>query len=323
MAGGLGRIDRWAAAGIITSEQAEAIRRFEAEELRRAETGRGRVPLVTEALGYLGAALAFAALAAALAQTWNDMAVGLRAAIPIVCTVLLFAGGLALWKNPEPAFVRFGSALWFLSVAAFGWFLFVLMKDVVVAEENAALVTGIGTLAYGGILYAMRRWPLQQLAVLGGAMLAAGGLAQRLGGGDGGNAWIGVALWVVGVAWLVLAGSGVLVPRFLGYGLGAVVVLEGSQIVTGMASGSVVHLGLLLGLVTSAVLVAASIWLRENVLLIFGAIGLFGFLLGTIAHYFGETLGAPLVMLAAGLILLAVAVMTMRLRRFTGRAENA
>lgn len=324
------RLDTWVASGLITPEQARAIRAFEGDERgggrkKEATPPPGRVPLVTEALGYLGAALAFAALVVALAQTWGDLAVWARAGIPAVCVTLLFIAGYALRENSEPAFERFGAALWFLSVVALGWFLFVFTYDVMSVEgegENIALAMGVGTFAYGGVLYSVRRRAPQQVAMLAGALLAAGGFAARFGQEDAGSAWVGVAFWVIGVAWLVLAYANVIAPRVLGYALGAIVVLQGCQLIPGMSSGTVQDLGLFLGILSGAALVVASVWLREDALLVFGAIGLFGFLLGTIAHFFGETLNAPLVMLIAGLILLAVAVMAMRLRRFTGRTPS-
>src|SRR3989304_3770281 len=56
-----GRLLRWVDASLITSEQAEAIRAFE-----EVPAEPRRVPLIAEALGYLGAALALAAGAARL-----------------------------------------------------------------------------------------------------------------------------------------------------------------------------------------------------------------------------------------------------------------
>ena len=75
---------------------------------------------------------------------------------------------------------------------------------------------------------------------------------------------------------------------------------------------------MLLGLVTAFALIAASVWLRENVLLVFGAIGAFGYLVATLKHFFGDSIGMPLVLLTTGAILLVVAFLTMRLRRTPG-----
>ena len=52
-------------------------------------------------------------------------------------------------------------------------------------------------------------------------------------------------------------------------------------------------------------------------MLVLGAIGLFGYLVGAIVYYLEDTVGLPVALLLCGLVLLGVAIGTARLRRFT------
>ncbi|HEX9311548.1 MAG TPA: DUF2157 domain-containing protein, partial [Actinomycetota bacterium] len=70
-------LDEWVRASLITEAQADAIRAFEDRKAPRAS-----VALITEALGYLGAALAAAAAAVLVGRSWNDASSGLRILLP-------------------------------------------------------------------------------------------------------------------------------------------------------------------------------------------------------------------------------------------------
>jgi len=209
--------------------------------------------------------------------------------------------------------------LWALAVASAAWFTGILMVDGFEAEEAevAAAVGAVATLA-AGILYSMRREVLQLIALAAGSLTLVTGLVQLpMDKGEDAAVQIGLAVWIGAVLWLALAYREVLIPRALAYGLGAFAVIQAPQ---GVASGDggAIGAGLLLGLVTAFALIVASVWLRENVLLVFGSIGAFVYLLGTLKHFFGDTMGMPLVLLTTGAILLAVAFLTMRLRRTPG-----
>jgi hypothetical protein len=47
-----------------------------------------------------------------------------------------------------------------------------------------------------------------------------------------------------------------------------------------------------------------------------GALGLYGYLNGAIAHFFGSTITGPAVMLVAGVLLIGLALVVARMRRF-------
>jgi len=72
--------------------------------------------------------------------------------------------------------------------------------------------------------------------------------------------------------------------------------------------------GLILGLASAAALLYLSVSLSEMVLLGFGTVGLFVFVLHLIDEYLADGLGGPLALLIAGIALLLVALMAVRLK---------
>ena len=304
-------------ANLITEDQAEAILAFVAAH--ESETHSQRVPLITEALGYLGAALALAAMVVTLQQTWEDMSQAVRLAIPLACALVLLAAGWALHRSAEPAFRRFAAALWFLSTASLGWLTAVIGLDIVESETYLAAWVGAVALALGIPLYALTRQAPQMLVLWIGALMIVLNVTTQLDLSDADtNLVAGLSVWILALAGLALTWFRVLRPTTLAYAIGGFVSLEACQALLGSEGGGPNHLGLYLGIATAAGLIALSVLRRETPLLVLGALALFGFLFGTIAHIFGETLGAPLVLLATGAILLGVAILTMRLRRFPG-----
>lgn len=102
------------------------------------------------------------------------------------------------------------------------------------------------------------------------------------------EAWGGLLVRSIGVAWFVLAWAGLVRPVRTGQVAGAVAALLGPLMMVGAGRG-----GLVLGVVTAAALVAASVGLRETVLSGLGVLGLFVFIPQTVSEFFGDQLGAP------------------------------
>jgi len=306
-----GRLDRWVTASLITREQADAILRFEKPEARGV--AQRPIPLVTEALAYLGAALALAALFVFLSQAWDGLGAGGRVAVFGVVAAAFFAGGFLLRANPEPAMHRLASVLWALSAGFVGGFAAVLATDAFDASDRGGfLAAGAGGSVYAGALYAARRQTLQQAALAAALVVLAAGLFWESPGG------VGIALVVLGVAWLALGWSGRLSPRRTAFAIGALGLLIGPLFLAEPAIGAALAVGVL----GSAGLLVASIGLRQTVLLGSGTAGLFVYLTWAIGHYLGETIGLPLALLVAGLAVIAVAVVVARIRPLaSGRGD--
>jgi hypothetical protein len=72
--------------------------------------------------------------------------------------------------------------------------------------------------------------------------------------------------------------------------------------------------GLILGLASAVVLLYLSVRLSEMVLFGFGTVGLFVFVLHFIGEYLADGLGGPAALLIAGIALLLVALVAVRLK---------
>lgn len=298
-----GRLDRWVRASLITREQADAILGF--ERSRRPGAAPRSIPLVTEALAYLGAALALAALFVFLSQTWDDLRVGGRLGVLGVVAAAFFAGGFVLRARPEPAIDRLASVLWALSAGFVGGFAAILATDGFDASDRGGFIAaGAAGSIYAAGLYAASRRTLQQLALAAGLVVLAAGLFWESAAG------IGIAIIVLGLAWLGLGWLERLSPSRTAFAIGALGLLIGPLFLAEPALAA----ALVVGVLGSAGLIVASIGLRQTVLLGLGTAGLFVYLTWAIGHYLGETIGLPLALLVAGLAAIAVAVVVARIR---------
>src|SRR5919106_1694225 len=82
---------RWEARGIITAAQAENIR-----SLETSAASKPHVPLIAEALGYLGAALILSAAIALVNQFWDELPVAARIALLLAVTAVLVVAGWSI-----------------------------------------------------------------------------------------------------------------------------------------------------------------------------------------------------------------------------------
>jgi hypothetical protein len=129
---------------------------------------------------------------------------------------------------------------------------------------------------------------------------------------------VGLAYLVIGLAWTALGWMGRVEPRRVSLTLGPLAGLTGALV----ASAARTNVGVWLGIAISVGLVAASVWLRHTPMLGLGVAGLFAFSVWAIGYYFGETMGTPLVLLVAGVVLLAVAFVAARLRGLTSERSS-
>ena len=302
------RLDEWVRASLITEAQANAIRAFEERKAPRAS-----IALITEALGYLGAALAAAAAAVLVGRSWNDASSGLRILLPGVASVVMVAAGWSLRRTDDAAIARLASVLWLLAAGLFGWFGGQLATDGFEASDRGVVLgVGIGVTLTTVPLYLLRRRTLQQLAVIAGLMILAAGTLY------GSAMSVGVAYVVIGLAWTALGWMERAEPRRVALTLGPLAGLTGALV----ASGDRTNVGVWLGIAISVALIVASVSLRHTPMLGLGVAGLFAFSVWAISYYFGETIGTPLVLLVAGVVLLAIAFVAARLRGLTSERSS-
>jgi hypothetical protein len=298
------RLHTWVTASIITPQEADAIEDFEAGGgiWVSVQPAPRRVPLVTEALGYLGAVLALAAGIVLLADRWSGLSVGVTlSAIGIAATVALASGWLVR-DNAEPAIRRLGSVLWAGSVVLVAWFAAGFAMDVLeTSDRTSGIIASVSGAIVAGALFALRRQALQQLALFAALFFVVGFVFR-------GEVTIGAAMLLLALGWFALGWRGVLEPRRIAFGLGSLGVLIGPMLIASEATAA----GLLIGLAMAAAVVGAGVLVHEAALLGIGVVGLFGFLIRTITYFFEGTVAVPIALLAAGAIVLTVALTVAR-----------
>jgi Predicted membrane protein (DUF2157) len=301
------RVARWVEAGVIGAEQGEAILALEGEG--RAAGGRRRA-VVAEVLGYLGGVLAVVAGFVLGAESWGQLGRWGRLGVLAAVTGALLAAGWWL-RGKGRVLPRLASVLWMFAVAGFAGLLAVLQEG---RSDNAladpSLGVAAGALVLAGVLYALERRVLQQVALFlaVAATMVAGG--RRLGW-----SWEtveGYGFLVLGAAWLELGRRGLVGPRRTSEVLGSLALLTGPAVLDVEAVGPG-DWGLWLGLGLSVVLIVAGSALARNVLLGIGAAGMVLFL-GMVAGEYWSDLGAPVAILLVGLGLVVAAVLVARLR---------
>ncbi|MBM3694648.1 MAG: DUF2157 domain-containing protein [Actinobacteria bacterium] len=298
---------RWVGAGLISVEQADAIAGFEraAPAAGAAASGEKRVSVLAEALGYTGVVLVLAAVGVMLGQRWDDLAAWARLVIPAAGTALLILGGLLLRRQEEPAFRRLMSVLWALAVGGTAWALAVLGGEILDWDgELVALLVGSGCAVVSGVLWAVRRYGLQQVALFASLhVLVVSGLLCVL--DDTPPTWcFAVAVWALGIGWAALGARHVLEPGWVAVAFGCL------GAVVGPAIGVDDYAWLLApALLTTAGLVALSVPTRQTALLALGMIGAFGYITWAVVYFFGDSLGVPVALVIVGAVFLALAVL--------------
>jgi Predicted membrane protein (DUF2157) len=301
----LGRqVARWVEAGLIRRDQADAILALEGGGAEPA----GRRAVAVEILGYVGGVLALVAGIVLGAESWAQIGRWGRVAVLGAVVAALLGAGWRLRDGGGRVLPRLASVLWFAAVAAWAGLLAVLLGgrgDEALGDPS--LLVAAGALALAVVLWALERRALQQVAMMVTAVATVLAAGDRLGWG-----WetiAGLGLLGVGVAWLALAWRQLLQPRRTAEALGAIAVACGPEVL--FAAGS--EAWLWVGLAVALGLLVAGSTLGRPVLLGIGAAALVLFL-SEVAATWWRSLGAPLALLLAGLLLVGAAVVLSRLR---------
>ncbi len=268
-----------------------------------------RLPLVVEALGYLGAVLAVVAGLIALRQWWPAVSPGTGLAFAGVAAAALLLAGIKLRVHDHPAFGRLRSVLWLASAASFAAFAGLITGPWFWNLDPASrpLVAEAAATAYAALLWWRSRVTLQHIAMFAGtAALTGTAIAQIW---PGSLPWRpGLGLWVLSLLWGVAVHRGYLVPRTAGYVAAGIGLLVGAQLTMDLPAGQV------LAVVTVAGLLAAGVALRRVPLLGLGALGAIAIVPQVATRYLPNGAGAATAVFAVGLVLLCVALWLARAR---------
>ncbi len=301
----------WVDAGLIEPDQADRIVDFEAAQESRPDTG-GRSSQVAEIAGYVGAALAVIAAGILLGEVWDRLRPWAQLLLLGTVSGSLFLAGLVLRDREEATVRRLVDVLWLGAVAGTAFTLGVAGdRGLDAREEQIALVVSSGTTVVALGLYLLRRHTLQQVPVLLG-LLATAVSAVLLPRAETAPLYVGLLLWGIGVAWLLLTAGRIVVPVDTGLVLASLAMGVGGQTASVDAHAGI---GLVGSLLTCGALLLLSVVGRTTLLAGAGLIGLFVFIPQAVFHFLGDSLGAPLALLLTGLLLVGGAVGTLTLRR--------
>lgn len=303
-------IERWVAAGIVTTEQAAQMRADLSGLAGRSsdarEAGRG-TSLLAEAIGYLGGVIVLVASGLVTSWFWADMSTSARLSLAGGMTVVLFIAGVTvsprLGAGPRD---RLRSVLWFLASSTLAGFLGLLGNEAFRwQDEKLACFTAAGTATVSGALWYVHRRLFQHAATFIPLVVAAGTGTWLLTHSD---SWPAAAVWTVGVVWAALACTGALWPRQEGLIFGGVAAVFAAMTVIDQNWGTAIALA------TVTALVVIAVALRDLILLAVGAVGVLFVLPRVMGRLFPGSLSAAVALMVVGILLVGAAVLTARRR---------
>jgi hypothetical protein len=301
-------LDSWTGAGLITVDQAGAIRAHEADD------GARELPRWVEPVAYLGAALVAIALLLFVVQVWDRLAMWSQVGLAAVVTLTLLLAGGALNRSDAAPARRAASFAWLLAVVGVGATAALVFFEFLDVDENTAiLLTAACVAGAAGALYLAARRALQQVALAAGVVFltVAAGVVLTLE-----EPWVvSVTFLALGAIWLLLTWGGVLQPAGTGWVLGGLLALAvgsgGEPLWAGI--GVAVGLGLV---VLSAVF-------EQRALLVIGVLGLLVWIPTTVITLFEGTVAVPVAILVTGVVTLTVVVAAVRHGRRSGSENEA
>lgn len=273
---------------------------------------RGRISLLTEAIGYIGAILVLAGGGAAIGQQWESFGTPARLATLGGATLAFLIIGAFTRSSAEPAFKRLTSVTWAISVAGFAGTAVVLNQFYDARAEVAFVTTATASTAYAVVLWALHSGAIQHAITFGGLLASAASILTWA-IHDPSPWMIATPMWGIGVAWVALGWTRRISPWWMAVPLGLLVALIAP------ANMNVDPAVYTLGIGTAGAVMALSVLGRFTPGLAIGAVGMLGYVVGAVTHYFSDTIGVPAALAITGLLILVLGAVVARLLRITSR----
>jgi lipid-A-disaccharide synthase-like uncharacterized protein len=267
---------------------------------------------LTESLAAIGAILVLAGSGVAVSEHWLHITNWARFGIlGIVAACLLVAGFVVRWLTGSST-ERLTELMWCASMTCAAGAA-ALAAHGIYRETTAVsvLITGGAVAVYSAALWLLCRREILMAAAFAGLISALCSAIAVVAAGAAPWLAIGLGLWILGLAWAVLGWQypepfGTSVPA------GAALALIGPAV-------AVHNYGwvFVIGIVTAAAAMAASVPLRNVVLLAFGSCGLLGYVVATVLRYADRSIGMSGSLVIIGLTLISLAIVTIRLGQRT------
>jgi hypothetical protein len=300
-------------------------------EVREMEQKRG-IPVVAEALGYVGGALALAAMAALLISFWAQIGIAGHVSIGLVLAVSGLGGGMILGRHEGEAIARLVHFLLAVGVAGVGFAVGFALYDTLVTYVSPGVSRSLAAdwgyfagacaiaIAAGFVWWGHRS--ILQHVVFGIGVAGSALLALPLIPIEGYEWGAGAVLVVVALVWGALALKDIVSPRRAGVALAALGIAGGIEMMA-VSSEPLLVWPLWLGVTTCAVLVWAGSHLDDIVVLGIGTIALMIFAGQLVAEYLGFGAGTAIALVGIGFALLGACVrMTLRLTEETPKSRR-
>jgi len=223
-------LDAWQQAGLIDESQRSGIIAYERAARTTAPAAGAvrtrRIPLVAEALGYLGGILGVVGLILLVTRYWPDLATPVRLAVSAAGAIGLGIGGLAVRPAGEGALVRLQAALLLGATACAAVLAGVIAVDMLGADDpSVTALACAATVAVASLaLWRLGERPVQQATCLA-ALPVTAGLVMHQVAGDG---FVGLAIMVVGALLLAIGVQHLTTVPSITIGIGAAAAEIGS-----------------------------------------------------------------------------------------------
>lgn len=271
---------------------------------------RRRQSLLTEAAAVSGTSLIFAGAGVWIGEHWGNLRAWEHVTIFAVAAVLFLIFGILAHLATDRAWQRLAGTAWFGSAALAGTSVGLATDEILRANGAATTVAASGVVAlYSTVLWLLSRQELQLVAVFAGLVGTVCGAMLAI--ADVGAPWLAVTLglWMLGSGWAVV-GWRYPEPLWSSAPLGVLLALAAPGLAV-WQHGWVY----LIAFATAAAVMAASVPLRNVLLLGIGTLALFSYATSAIVRYFHATLGLAATLSISGTLLLALAAVTAWLRQ--------
>jgi hypothetical protein len=292
-------IDGWVKSGFISPEQGSLLKGSVASQPSGVfSLPEHRGSLVIEAVGYLGGAILLAGCILVASQLWDDLSTSTRVTVVGLASLLLVSVGFLVPAGTIGGRLR--AVLWAAGTGAFAGFLDLLTDEALdLGGPDVRLYTSLGTAALAAGLFAVRRTVVQQLVLMVATAVFAAAVVDRL---PAPTEATGLGVFAVGLVWASLAWGGLLSPQSFGLALGAAMTIFGAML-TGEADS-----GMVLTLLTIVAVLVWAVVVRDLALLVVAAVGALINAPPAIGRWFPDSTAAGFGVVAAGALLVLVAV---------------